>query len=143
MEELLKLLDEDLAYEKHEVYPDKIELFAYSTRTSVCCPICGESSSQVHSSHRRKIQDLPIQDKKATINLRTRNFFCSNPNCPRKTFAEPFDFTEPKAQKTKRLENLITTMSVETSSVTAAKMLSDGIVNIGKSTICNLLQKKR
>ena len=69
--------------------------------------------------------------------------FCNNPKCNHKTFAEKFEFIEPKGKKTNRLENEIISLSLNMSSITASKYLKRSIANVGKSTICNLLKKER
>jgi transposase len=143
MRELIETLDENLAYHDHEVYSDHIDFFVHSTRKSVFCPLCGESSSRIHSRYPRCFHDLPIQDKKVHIHLLNRKYFCLNPECKQKIFAESFDFLHPHSKKTTRLIDKIMKISLEVSSVTASKQLKDGVVNIGKSTICNMLKKRR
>jgi len=96
----------------------------------------------VHSNYNRSFQDLPIQDKKVTIILRNRKMFCLNPECDKRTFAETFDFLSYKAKKTNRLEKQIIDISINVSSLAAEQILKNSIVNVGKSTICNLLKKR-
>lgn len=67
--------------------------------------------------------------------------FCINPECNHKTFAERFDFLAVKARKTERLIDNILKVSANVSSVTAASLLSESTVTIGKSSICRLLKK--
>ena len=67
--------------------------------------------------------------------------FCTNPECGHKTFAETFGFISPKVKKSRRLLEKIINVSLSVSSVNAADMLKDGIADVGKSTICNLLKK--
>jgi len=68
--------------------------------------------------------------------------FCDNPDCSHTTFAERFDFISYKAKKTRRLEDEIVRMSINCSSVAASKALKENVVDIGKSTVCNLLKKE-
>jgi transposase len=142
MKELVKLLDENLVYLDHQVYDSHLEISVCSERKFVLCPICGHISSRVHSTYHRSFEDLPIQGKKVQIDLHNRKYFCSNSECKRTTFAESFDFIESKAKKTNRLIDLIMAVSIEVSSVTASKVLSDDVVPISRTTICNLLKKK-
>lgn len=141
MEETIKHLDENLVYLGHQVHSDYLEISVCSSLKSVSCPFCGHTSSRFHSTYPRSFQDLPLQGKKVIITLSNRKYFCSNPECTHNTFAEQFSFIQPKSKKTNRLLNLILTLSIEVSSVTASKMLRNGIVDIGKSTICNYLKK--
>jgi len=143
MKDIIKMFDEDLVYLKHQVYNDRIKIFVCSSRESALCPYCGHSSSKRHSTYHRTFQDLSMQDKKVEIDLLTQKYFCLHPECPYKTFAERFDFIEPKAQKTKRVIDFVITIAIEVSSVTASKILSGRVVTICKSSICNLLKNIR
>jgi transposase len=54
------------------------------------CPVCGTPSHRRHSWYRRTAMDLPW--RKSTVRLRVwaRRFFCDEPRCERKIFAERF-----------------------------------------------------
>lgn len=142
MDELIKLLDENLEYVKHELINDTINIYVISNRKDVVCPFCGQISTKVHSRYMRSFQDLPIQGKKVNIILNNRKMFCSNSMCENKTFAETFDFLPNKAKKTKRLEDEIINISLNVSSITASKILYQNVANVGKSTVCNILKKR-
>jgi transposase len=143
MREIIEMLDETLVYHDHQVHSGHIDIFVHSNRKSVFCPLCGQSSSRIHSRYHRSFHDLPIQGKKVRIRLLNRKYFCSNPKCAQKIFAESFDFLEPNSKKTKRLIDEIMKVSLEVNSVTASKLLRDRAVDICKSTICNMLKKQR
>ncbi|WP_442863867.1 transposase family protein [Anaeromicrobium sp.] len=143
MDELIKLLDKNLDYVEHEIIDNTIYVKVISNRENVCCKYCNTPSKKVHSRYNRSFQDLPIQGKKVIIILENRKMFCLNPNCNKTTFAETFDFLSHKAKKTNRLENQIINISINVSSLAAEQILKKNIANVGKSTICNLLKKKR
>lgn len=143
MEELIKMLDEKLEYRAHHIEGDKINIYVKSSEAQARCPHCGKESKKVHLKYERKIQDLPIQGKKVLILLERRNYFCFNEECRHRTFAERFRFFETKARKTKRLHAEILRVSLNQSSVSAAKYLRASVADVGKSTICNLLKKGR
>ena len=143
MDAFIKRLDANLTYEKDETVGGTYYLYAASTRKKVDCPYCGQSSYRVHSTYTRSFQDLPIQDKKVIVVIKNRKMFCDNPDCKKTTFAETFSFIPPKGKKSKRLIEKIIDISLNVSSVTAASLLSDGVVNIGKSTICTMLKKTK
>lgn len=142
MDELIKLLDKNLNYVKHEIVEDTIFITVVSNRTAVTCPYCGCNSTKVHSTYKRSFQDLPIMGMKTWIEINNRKMFCLNPDCSHTTFAETFDCLPSKGKKTKRLLDKIVDVSLGLSSIAAASVLKDGIVDVGKSTICNLLKKK-
>ena len=142
MDEFIKQLDPNLDYISHEIKDGKCYITVTSNRKEVTCPFCGWPSSRIHSTYNRTFQDLPIQGNKVFIIIRNRKFFCDNSDCNHTTFAERFDFISYKAKKTRRLEDEIVRLSINCSSITASKILKENVVDIGKSTVCNLLKKK-
>jgi len=141
MQELVAMLDENLNYLTHQLYEDYIVVVVESSLEEVPCPYCGKTSSRVHSTYERSFQDLPIQGKKVLISMINRKYFCDNRNCPNRTFAESFNFLKPKSKKSERLVNEIMKLSAEVSSVSASRILRDGVVDVSKSTICDMLKK--
>ena len=142
MDEFIKLLDENLDYLKHRMIGDTIYIYVASNRKELICPYCGKPSSKVHSTYERSFQDLPIQGKKVIVIINNRKMFCKNQECSYTTFAETFEFLPHKAKKSKRLTDEIINLSLNISSITASGLLRDGIADVGKSTICNLLKKR-
>lgn len=142
MDEFIKLLDANLDYISHELIDDTYYITVESNREKVICPYCSFVSSRVHSTYIRSFQDLPIQGKKVIVILNNRKMFCDNSSCDHKTFAESFDFLAHKAKKTKRLEDEIVRLSLNSSSVAASNILRNSVVDVSKSTICNLLKKR-
>ena len=51
MDEIIKLLDENLDYESHKIIDDTIFINVISNREEVICPYCGKPSSKVHSHY--------------------------------------------------------------------------------------------
>lgn len=145
MNEFVKLLDNNLQYIEHEI--DAKNKFCYiyvtSIRLEAACPFCGGTSTKVHSKYQKSFQDLPMQGYKVIILLNNRKMFCLNPDCNHTTFAERFDFIGNKAKKTKRLEDEIIRLSLNCSSIAASQILKNNVVEVGKSTICQLLKKRR
>lgn len=143
MDEFIKLLDKDLKYLNHEIIDDTIYIYIESTRSEIPCPFCGNISSKTHSTYERSFQDLPMQGKKVKMIIKNRKMFCNNPECSHTTFAERFVWLAKKSKKTQRLEDEIVRMSLNYSSTAATRFLRENTVAVGKSTICNLLKKRR
>ena len=143
MDEFIAGLDKNIKYLKHETIGGTIHLHVFSIRKELNCPYCGETSSRVHSRYTRSFQDLPMQDKKLIVVINNRKMFCDNPKCGKTTFAETFEFLRPKGKKSKRLLDKIMDISLNVSSVTASSLLRNGIADVGKSTICNMLKKTK
>lgn len=142
MDEFIKELDPNLDYLNHEITGNEVIIYVASNRKICRCPYCGFESARIHSRYEKSFQDLPIMGKKTKVVIENRKFFCDNPDCGFTTFAERFDFLEQKGKKTKRLIEKIVDVSLNTSSTTASKTLGNGIADVGKSTICNLLKKR-
>lgn len=142
MNEFIKLLDPGLDYISHEIIGDTIVIRVASNKEEAVCPYCGCTSTKKHSVYERSFQDLPIMDMKSRIIINNRKMFCTNPECCHTTFAETFDFIKPKAKKSNRLLDKIIDVSLNVSSLNASDILKNGIADVGKSTICNLLKKK-
>lgn len=142
MDEFIKLLDPGLDYISHEIIGDTIVIRVASNKEEAVCPYCGCTSTKKHSVYERSFQDLPIMGMKSRIIINNRKMFCTNPECSHTTFAEAFDFIKPKAKKSNRLLDKIIDVSLNVSSLNASDILKNGIADVGKSTICNLLKKK-
>ena len=143
MDELVKLLDENLDYIAHEIIDDTIYISVVSNRTEWICPHCGALSTRIHSRYERRFQDLPIQGKKVLMILKNKKIFCDNVECKVTTFSEKFKFLNNKAKRSARLEEEILRVSSNCSAVAASQLLSTNTVTVGKSTICSLLKKRR
>ncbi|MBQ5558570.1 MAG: transposase family protein, partial [Lachnospiraceae bacterium] len=48
------------------------------------CPYCKSETNKIHSYHIRKIQDLPICNRKTVLMVTTRKMKCINPDCSHK-----------------------------------------------------------
>jgi len=72
MDELIKMLDSNLVYLGHYIKDDRLIISAESKNNEVKCPFCGELSTRVHSIYNKEFQDLPVMDKKVTVELNTR-----------------------------------------------------------------------
>ena len=55
---------------------------------SAQCPECKSLSRRLHSKYLRIIDDLPWRGTPVVIHWRARKFFCDNPGCRRRIFAE-------------------------------------------------------
>jgi transposase len=146
METQLILPDNNLQYLSSELLGDTIEVKVASKRTTAICPFCGTPSTNVHSHYTRILQDLPIGGKKVKLLLHNVKYRCLNKDCTHTTFAEAFDFYDPKATVTKRLKAEIIRIARTQDSVSAANYLRENVAIVGKSTICTLLKatgKKR
>ena len=88
--------------------PEGLLVGVTSHRTSSPCPQCSMPSSAIHSSYRRHPRDLPCIGRPIRLVFTVRKFFCRNPGCSRKVFAERLpDFIEASSRLTKRLRTAV------------------------------------
>ena len=141
MEEFIRELGEDFCLDNYIIKDSEVIFKISSTKLEMRCPYCGELSRKVHSTYQREVQDLPLQNKKTILLVKTRKFICSNPACSKKTFSERLPFVDTKGTKTYRLENSIIYTSTQLSSINASKIRRAGGIDVCKSSICSLLKK--
>src|SRR5260221_5723378 len=84
--------------------PEELLVCVTSHRASSPCPQCAMASFAIHSSYHRHPRDLPCIGRPIRLVFTVRKFFCRNPNCCRKVFAERLpDFLEVSLPLTTRL----------------------------------------
>ncbi|MEJ7816067.1 MAG: transposase family protein, partial [Rubrobacter sp.] len=67
------------------------------------CPLCGQPSRRTHGRYTRTLADLPWSGTPARLRVRVRKFFCDQPTCERRIFAERLpDVARPFARSTDR-----------------------------------------
>jgi transposase len=82
-----------------------------SNRSSSLCPLCATPSRAIHSYYRRKPADLPCAGRPIRLLLTVRKFFCRNPSCQRKVFAERLpELLEPASRLTCRMREALQTI---------------------------------
>ena len=52
------------------------------------CPDCHERSTRRHGWQLRRLQDLPVQGRPVTLQVRVTRWRCQNRRCERQTFAD-------------------------------------------------------
>jgi len=81
---------------------------ARAVQPAVACPDCLQPSSRIHSRYIRTPRDLPRSEHHVRLRLLVRRFFCSSPECPRRTFAERLpDLLPLRAQRTSRFTHAL------------------------------------
>lgn len=141
MDEFIYDLDKNYKLDGYRIKKDVIVFEISSKSDELSCPYCGKRTSKIHSYYTREIQDLPIQNRKTVLLVKTRKMFCTNNECATKTFSEKHSFVDPKGKKTQRLEKNILYMSTQLRSVNASKVLKTNKIEVSKSTICMMLKK--
>ena len=81
-----------------------LTLTVVSTQEARACPVCGHSSTHVHSRYQRTLADLPVQGLRLRFRLGVRRFYCRVRDCARQVFCERLDgLARSYARQTQRL----------------------------------------
>lgn len=119
-----------------------ITVAASSSRPGATCPDCHRPSSREHSHYWRRPVDLPCAERQMRLCLLVRRFFCDNPMCERKTFAEQFPgIVVPYARRTNRLAAKQRQTGLELGGEAGARMLTEMAMPISGDTVLRLLRK--
>ena len=143
LDELVKELDNKLKVTRKEIKDDIMYIYCETKKQSTKCKYCGEESENVHSVYTRTISDLPIQKYKVKLVITVKKYFCNNPKCNHTTFAEPLDFVEKNALRTKRLDEYIKEVGLKNSSIEARNQITNSHVEISNNTILRILKKRK
>lgn len=107
----------------HHTRNDGKNVFVLERRSSSSvCPCCQERSHRAHSRYTRCVQDLPIFDQPVELIILTRKWFCGNPACQQKVFAERYRWLSENRRRTSRLEAVLETLAFSTSCLQAEKV---------------------
>lgn len=108
-------LSDGLHIERVMESTDRLLVHVACMSARVCCPLCGTVAHRMHSRYRRRVADLPCAGRQVTLVLTVRKFFCPNPTCPRKIFAEQFpDLVQVYARLTNRLREALVALGLAT-----------------------------
>ncbi|RYB01313.1 ISL3 family transposase [Lichenibacterium ramalinae] len=105
------------------------------------CPACGQTSRAVHSRYHRHPADLPISTSRTTLNIEVRRFYCSNPCCSRRTFAEQAsDLVAPRARRTRRLAETQGRVGIVCGGAPGARLLTHLRMPASRVTVLRLVR---
>jgi len=82
---------------------DSLTIHASTDDPAARCPCCQRPSRRVHGRYTRILADLPWSGTPVRLRVRVRKFFCDEPSCERKIFAERLEeVARPFARGTER-----------------------------------------
>jgi hypothetical protein len=67
---------------------DSVTIHASTENPAAQCPCCGRPSRRIHGRYTRTLADLPWCGTPVRLRVRVRKFFCDEPACGRRIFAE-------------------------------------------------------
>ncbi|NTU84056.1 MAG: ISL3 family transposase [Chloroflexales bacterium] len=114
---------------------------AHTTAVIGFCPTCQHHATRVHSRYLRTPRDLPVLTQHVQLRLLVRRFFCDQPACPRRTFAEGLPELLPrKAQRTTRLTATLHDIGAEVGGTGGAALAGRLRIRTSPDTIVRILR---
>lgn len=138
-----------------QFYPDELEIVSVEEKTSEIhismhsrsrfyhCPKCGMESNQLHATHHRTVQDLPILGKRVILDINIHEFLCTNSACNCGAISETFNgFLNYYSRMTERLVDFVTVLALETSCESSARIMQAMNIKISGDTVIRTLIKR-
>lgn len=124
------------------VEENEIKVGVESTSQSARCPKCQQESSALHSQYLRYPRDLAWAEWPVVVEITVKRFFCHNPTCSKRTFAERFpDFVGWYARKTERVLRKQQCVGANVCAKIAEQLLVGDRIQISDTTINRMLRQ--
>jgi transposase len=124
-----------------EQYEDRLVIPVRLDGTSGRCPDCGYASRSVHSRYQRHPADLPLSASRTALRIEVRRFYCTNPACHRRTFAEaPSELLRPHARRTRRLSEAQGKVGIACGGAGGARLLKHLHMPASRATVLRLIR---
>lgn len=124
-----------------EAQGNVITMAVRTTASEARCSLCGSLSTKVHSRYTRLLADLPWMGHAVRLKLSLRRFFCHNPECQRKIFAERLPHVvAPYARRTLRLHELLTLIGFALGAEAGRKLVEAMKLSTSPDTLLRLIR---
>jgi transposase len=113
-----------------------------TTSVEARCPLCQTCSQRIHSRYVRTVADLPWHGIPLRLHLRVRRFFCDEPTCSRRIFAERLpSIVAPFARRTCRLTDVLEAIGFAAGGQAGARLLVQLGMIASPDTLLRLLRR--
>jgi transposase len=134
---------QELYVEKVEDYADAVLITARSRAAEAACHLCGVPSARVNSRYRRRLHDLAVVGRAVVIDLEVRRFFCGNPACELRTFAEQVPAVAQRHQhRTALLRGLLVAIGLALAGRAGARLARELGVAVSRTTLIRLVRAR-
>lgn len=117
-----------------------ITLECERTTSTASCPMCQSTARHIHSRYRRVVRDRPINGKAVMLLLHVRKFYCQEPMCPRRVFAERLpQLTVPHGQSSTGLRSLLYALVDESGGAGGARIAAEMGLQTTSRTLLRVL----
>lgn len=140
---LTEFYPKDLEIISVENLETEIRIHMKSRSKSYKCPKCGTELNKYHSTHHRRVQDLPILGKRTMLDINMHDYYCTNDDCEVGSIVETYDgFLDYCSRNAERLIDFVTILALETSCESAARILKASNIKISGDTIIRMLMRR-
>jgi transposase len=131
----------DLQVDKVEDLENAVLITARSRAAEAACRRCGLSSARVNSRYRRRLHDLAAGGRPVLIDLEVRRFFCGNPECELRTFAEQVPaVTQRHQHRTPLQRSLLEAVALALAGRAGARLAGALGIAISRTTLIRLIR---
>lgn len=131
----------DLQVDKVEDLGNAVLITARSRAGDAPCRGCGLSSARVNSRYRRRLHDLAAGGRAVMIDLEVRRFFCGNPGCELRTFAEQVPaVTRRHQRRTPLLGSLLEAVALALAGRAGSRLAGALGIEVSRSTLIRLIR---
>ena len=104
-------------------------------------PQCAQLTAAIHSRYTRRVADLSVVGARIQMNLHVRKFFCRNPECSRKIFAERLTpFLNAYARRTSRLRETLEQIGLDLGGEAGARLATKQSLPISHDSLLRWLR---
>jgi transposase len=131
----------DLQVDKVEDLGNAVLITARSRAPQAVCHRCGLSSARVNSRYWRRLHDLAVGSRPVVIDLKVRRFFCGNPECRLRTFAEQVPAVALRHQRrTPLLGSLLEAVAMALAGRAGTRLASALGIEVSRTTLIRLIR---
>src|SRR5215207_4786479 len=120
---------------------DSLTIHASTDDPAARCPCCQRPSRRVHGRYTRILADLPWSGTPVRLRVRVRKFFCDEPSCERKIFAERLEeVARPFARSTDRRREALEWIAFALGGEAGARLARELGLLVSSDTLLNRIR---
>src|SRR5215218_859448 len=121
---------------------DSVTIHASTDNPAPRCPCCKRPSRRVHGRYTRTLADLPWSGTPVRLRVRVGKFFCDEPSCERKIFAERLqEVARPFARGTDRRREALEWIAFALGGEAGARLARELGLLVSPDTLLNRIRE--